>query len=179
MSIEMNILYEPDPSKLKLPRFHTATIELNGNTVPDSLSPIGCLGEINIGSTFELNMDSYVYKTGDATRTEIPLAAATDTYNYKKYHSLQPVGSLPAGLIFTNTSNGVRIAGTVAELDKSTYEFLVRVTLEVYDKTTGLLVRADVDERFFYFTTSINADTFYWDPNWLDSQMIITVDGLR
>lgn len=179
MSIEMNILYEPDDTKLKLPRFHAATITHNGNSVADPLTPIGNLGEINIGDTFSLSMNSYVYKAGDATHTEIPLASDSDPYTYKKYHSLQPLGSLPSSLVFVNLTDGVTITGTIYALDAPTYEFLVRVTLEVYNKTTGDLVRVDVDERYFYFTTSINANTFYWDPNWLDSQMILTVDNQK
>lgn len=177
MSVEMNILYDPDETKLKLPRFHAATITHNGSSVADPLTPIGNLGELNLGDTFSLTMDSYVYKTGDATKTEIPLADPSDPYTYKKYHSIQPATNvLPDSLIFTTTANGVNITGTIYNLSSPSYEFLIRVTLEVYDKTTGELIRADVDERYFYFTTSINADTFYWDNDWLDSQMILTID---
>lgn len=177
MTIEMDILYQPDVEKIKLPKFHTATIVLNGNTVSDPMTPIGFLGEINTGDTFSLDMNSYVCLATDPTFAEIPLNQSSDQFTYKKYHSLQPQNSLPSSLIFTNNANGVHITGTVYTIDKPSYEFLTRTTLEVYSKETGELVRVDVDERYFYFTTPISANTYYWDPNWLNSQMMLNIES--
>lgn len=176
MSIEMDILYQPDEEKIKLPKFHQANIVLNSAVVPDPNTPAGFLGEIKVGDTFELQVDSYVYLTKDSTKTEVPLNSDNDTYRYQKYHSIQPLGSLPSSLQFVETTNGLKIHGTIYNADKPLYQFLLRVTLEVYDKTSGAQVRVDVYERYFYFTTAINQDTFYWDPNWLDSQMVKVVD---
>ena len=177
MTTEIDIIGEPDLTKIKLPYFYNATITLNNKSITDpGLS--GNLGKINLNDSFEMSMTSYVYLASDSTRTEIPLNQDSDEYTYKKSHLLLPGNtSLPTSLTFIDYGDYIRITGQVYDIAETKYEFLVRVVLEAYDKTSGDLIRTDVMERYFYFTTPLQANEFYWDPSWLEGQMTLDIDG--
>lgn len=179
MAQEMNILYERDEMKMKLPKFRPASISINDNAISDPLSPVGNLGEIHKDDTFYMSMTSFVYMAYDETETEVTLNSPSDEYVFRKFHALEQPTNLPPGIVCSADSEGFELTGSVFEINNYQFEFLLRVTLETWDKAEENLIRVDVFERYFYFTTNITKDTFYWDESWLDGQMTQEIDGQK
>lgn len=166
---EIDIIYQPDPSKKKLLEFNNPSITINNNQI--TIQPDGFIENLSLSDTINISFSVYAYDPLSGNKNEVSLD--DPDYNYSVVFSILPSGGLPSNLSLSDFGNSSgEISGYINNILQDRYDFLIRASLIVYDKQTGLLVRTDDTDYYMYFT-SIKNDTFYWDTAWLESLPVV------
>lgn len=180
MASDIDIAYQPDPTKLRLLKFNSPDILINGNIITQQSD-----GFISNLSLYDIitSIDFTVYAVDALTGKE---ASLTDTeYTYTINYSIIPsLAVLPTGLsgsaypsdLSNNDYGNYIIEGSISALSSEMYEFLIRATLTAYDKD-GNFVRYDDTDLYCYFTSSISSSEFSWNQVWLEGLTSSTIDG--
>ena len=165
---EIDILYQPDPSKKKLLEFFTPTITINNNQI--TIKEDGFIENLTLSDIIDISFKVYPYDVLSGNKNETTLE--DNEYNYSIAFSILPTGGLPSNLSLGDNGDGSgKISGYINSITQDRYDFLIRASLNVYDKETNILIRTDDTDYYMYFT-SIKNDTFFWDTGWLDSLSI-------
>lgn len=169
MTIEMDILYEPDPQKKKILAFNTptGTMSYNGASTNFSVQDNGFVYTIqNAGEVYDINFSVYPYDPYSGNTNQV--SYDDDEYNYSVSFSIIPnTNSMPMSLILIDNQNGTcSISGSISNILKDVYKFLLRASLLVTDKS-GNYIRTDDTDLYMYFDTPEGDDAFYWNIGWL------------
>lgn len=175
MSTEIDIIYEPNSQKKKVLAFNTPIIVKNGATI--NIGTDGVISSLSTGDSYNISISTFAYDPYSGSQTPVEL---TDSeYNYSVTFSLVPNNSLPNDLNLTDNGDGTCvIKGAIVYIVKNSYEFLVRATLMVTDKS-GNFIRNDDTDYYMSFGKKSISDTFYWNPDWLSSLPVTlqTING--
>ena len=168
MSIEMDIVYNPDPSKKKLIKFKSVTGTVLYNNVSTELTITdGFVNEIkNLNEIYTIQISTALYDPLSGDMDDV--SSDDPDYNYSTTLSILPsINSIPKNLSLTDNGDGTGfIYGSVDLITSEMYQFLIRATLTVKDKNNNL-IRTDDTDYYLYFTTPQAESTFQWSSLWL------------
>lgn len=179
MTIDVDNVFEPDPSKLRLLIFDDPVILINSTSV--SRSNTGFISLVSNNDNVSMNFTVHVINpfTGNIASLD-----DVDGYYYILNMSILPsLSSLQEDLNFVVTNNGTKennisstIDGNIVNISSTKMEFLVRASISMY-QTDGTFVRTDNTDLYCYFEADTSTTNFKWNDVWLNGLLATYIDG--